>query len=73
MPSSVIERFSYDAESRALIVVFLSGRRYRYADVPPDVAQAFATAFSKGTFFNRHIRDRYRHQELPASPQRAPA
>jgi hypothetical protein len=64
MPSTVIRSFDYDPASRALDVTFVSGRRYRYADVPDEIAQAFAHARSKGGFFNTKIRDAYRYVEL---------
>jgi hypothetical protein len=64
MPSTVIRRFDYHADSRELEVLFVTGRRYLYADVPPEAAAAFRAAFSKGSHFNRHIRDRYRCREL---------
>ncbi|MGX9430363.1 MULTISPECIES: KTSC domain-containing protein [Bradyrhizobium] len=64
MPSTVIRFFRYDAEKRELLVLFVTGRRYIYEDVPPDVAEAFGNAFSKGQFFNHEIRDRYRYREL---------
>ena len=59
MPSTVIRRFDYHPETRELEVLFVTGRRYLYADVPPDLADAFRAAFSKGVFFNRHVRDRF--------------
>jgi hypothetical protein len=64
MPSTVIGTFDYDPASRALDVEFVSGRRYRYAGVPQDLAQAFRAAFSKGRFFNAHIRDNFACREL---------
>ena len=64
MPSSVIKRFEYHPDSRELEVLFVTGRRYLYADVPAEEAEAFRAAFSKGAYFNRHIRDRYRYREL---------
>ena len=64
MPSTVIRRFAYDAETRELCVEFVSGRRYVYDEVPESVAEAFRGAFSKGVFFNAKIRDRYRSREL---------
>jgi hypothetical protein len=45
-------------------VTFITGRIYQYAEVPPDVAGAFATASSKGVFFNHEIRDRYAFREI---------
>ena len=64
MPSTVIRRFDYRPESRELEVLFVTGRRYLYADVPPEAAEAFRSAFAKGVHFNRHIRDRYACREL---------
>ena len=59
MPSTVIRSIGYDVEHRQLSVTFRSGRRYRYEAVPPELYEAFKRAFSKGEFFNTHIRDRY--------------
>ena len=68
MPSTVIRSFDYRPALHALDVEFVSGRRYRYADVPEDVAEAFRSAFSKGRFFNARIRDSYDFTELEPSP-----
>ena len=67
MPSTVIRRFDYDPRAATLDVEFVSGRRYRYRAVPEEVAQAFRAAFSKGRFFNAHIRDHYPFDELTPS------
>lgn len=64
MPSTVIRRVAYDPPSRRLEVEFVSGRRYRYGRVPAEVATRFRQAFSKGRFFNAHIRDSYPFEEL---------
>ncbi len=64
MPSTAIRAFTYNEATRRLTVIFVSGRRYVYDDVPPDVADAFARAESRGGFFNREIRDRYRFREI---------
>jgi hypothetical protein len=64
MPSTVIRRFQYLREYRKLEVTFITGRRYLYSDVPPEVAEQFRSAFSKGTYFNRHIRNNYTCAEL---------
>ena len=60
MPSTAIARFDYDPAQHRLDVQFVSGRRYSYFDVPADVAEGMRTAASKGGYFNRRIRDRYR-------------
>ena len=72
MPSTVIRRFAYDPPSRMLDVEFVSGRRYRYAGVPQSVAEAFRAAFSKGRFFNAHLRDHFRCEELEADEPSPP-
>ena len=69
MPSTVIRRFEYHPETRELLVLFVTGRRYVYADVPPDDVQRFREAFSKGRHFNAHIRDRYECRELVSTSQ----
>ena len=64
MPSTVIRRFAYDPAAKALDVTFVTGRRYRYAGVPAAEVEAMRAAFSKGRYFNAHIRDCYRFVEL---------
>ena len=64
MPSSVIRFHRYDADTRTLLIVFTSGRRYVYRDVPAEIAIAFGDADSKGTFFNAEIRDRFDYEEM---------
>lgn len=60
MPSKAVRDIRYDPVSRRLWVGFVpTGRRYVYFDVPMDVYDAFRHAFSKGAFFNRHIRGNY--------------
>lgn len=68
MPSTVIRRFAYDPAAQALAVEFVSGRRYRYRQVPEAVAQAFRSAFSKGRFFNARIRDHFTCEEIEDEP-----
>lgn len=57
--SSVIKQASYDASKRELEVEFRSGAVYKYADVPPEEAEAFAASSSKGGFFTAYIRNSY--------------
>lgn len=71
MPSSVISSFTYDPERRRLVVTFVTGRTYEYAEVPQAIAANFRASFSKGVFFNEHIRDTFRCREI--TPQRARA
>jgi lysyl-tRNA synthetase class 2 len=69
MPSTVIRHFKYDSETCELCVIFTSGRRYIYAQVPPEVVTAWRDAPSRGTYFNAHIRDHFAYRELAADPQ----
>lgn len=66
MPSSVIRSFKHDPESAELLVVFQTGKRYRYHAVPAEIAAGMRQAFSKGEYFNEHIRDRYAFERLDA-------
>ena len=67
MPSTVIRWFTYRADRRQLDITFQSGRRYVYDDVPLDVYESMRRAFSKGEFFNKHIRDRYTFTETSSA------
>jgi hypothetical protein len=65
MPSSVIRKSAYDEATRTLSIWFIpSGKRYDYLDVPPETAEAFHLALSKGRFFNIRIRDVFRSREV---------
>jgi lysyl-tRNA synthetase class 2 len=63
MPSTVIRSIAYRPEERELDVVFTTGRRYFFHDVPPEAAEAFRTARIKGRHFNSRIRGRYKFSE----------
>ena len=64
MPSTAVRSIDYNPETEQLHVTFVTGRRYLYEEVPAYVAEAFRGAFSKGTYFNKYIRDRYEYAEL---------
>lgn len=64
MPSTVIRRFEHSPEAKELTVEFVTGRRYVYSDVPVEEVERMRRAFAKGSYFNRHIRDRYPYREL---------
>lgn len=72
MPSTVIRRFAWRPQEQALDIEFVTGRVYRYRAVPEGVAEAMKRAFSKGVYFNHHIRDHYRHERLRAWPPDEP-
>jgi KTSC domain len=64
MPSTVIRAYNYDAEAQELTITFVTGRIYVYLAVPSEAYDEFSTAFSKGTFFNKYIRDAYDYREI---------
>jgi hypothetical protein len=64
MLSNAVADIRYDQARERLTVTFVTGQIYEYVDVPVEVAASFQSAFSKGTFFNTYIRDRYDFREL---------
>jgi hypothetical protein len=57
--SSMIRSVGYDPASQTLEITFPTGVTYRYAGVPPEVAEAFLAAESKGKYFHAAIRAVY--------------
>ena len=64
MPSSVIRRWDYDPARHRLDIEFVSGRLYAYHEVPERVAEGMRRAVSKGGYFNRRIKDRFRFTRM---------
>ncbi len=61
--STVIKSADYDPEARTLDIIFRTGRRYAYFDVPDTVFDALITASSAGEYFNTYVRDQYSCRE----------
>lgn len=57
--SSAITAIGYDAETMRMRVRFTQGHAYDFCRVPAEIFQAFLNSYSKGGFYNDHIRDRY--------------
>jgi hypothetical protein len=80
MLSSAIRTFSYDEARQQLLVTFVTGRKYVYESVPPEVYEAFRMAPSLGGFFNTEIRGYSDFREITSAapfretvpPHRAP-
>lgn len=70
MASSVIRGAWYKPGQSELDLLFVSGRRYVYSQVPQSVAEAFASAPSKGAYYNRKIRNHYPCREVGRSRRR---
>jgi hypothetical protein len=59
MPSTVIKKYEYKPDSRVLTIKFVSGAVYDYLDVPEAVYNKMRSVISKGTFLNKHIKDKF--------------
>jgi len=57
--SSNVKAFRYNEGSRVFEIQFTSGRIYGFKDVPKNIVDEFATADSKGKFFNSAIKHNY--------------
>jgi len=66
MPSSVIRSWTYDEAEHRLDIVFVSGRRYSYHQVPARIAEGMRKAISKGRYFNHRVRDRFAFTQAAA-------
>jgi hypothetical protein len=64
MPSTVIRSFSYNEDESKLRIVFLSGKVHDYFQVSKEVYAAMRMAFSKGKFYNEHVKSNYHFEEV---------
>lgn len=60
--SSMIQAFGYDAEAEILLVIFNSGKTYRYFEVPPDIYEGLLEADSKGSYLRDLVIDQYPYE-----------
>ena len=68
MDSSNIRSIGYDASRQVLEVEFKqTGKVYRYAGVPADMANSLVRAPSVGSFFAKHIKGRFGGEEVSAA------
>jgi hypothetical protein len=59
--SSLLASVSYDAGQSVLQLELCDGAIYRYFAVPPAIYEGLLAAESKGSYFNREIRDCFRY------------
>lgn len=57
--SRAIQAIGYDFASRRLRIRFEQGDSYDYCGVPQELYERFMNTYSKGRFYNDHIRDRF--------------
>ena len=62
--STTLSTVAYDAAGQVLWLRFRSHAIYCYFGVPAAVHTALLDAPSKGTYFNRYIRDRFPYERL---------
>ena len=70
LESTLLASILYDPLRRHLEVVFRSGERYLYFQVPLHCYQQLLEADSKGAYFNHNIRNHFPFQHLsdPSQP-----
>ncbi|MHC5671231.1 lysine--tRNA ligase [Nostoc sp.] len=61
---SVIKQFSYDSKTQTLTIEFDSGSVYEYFKVPPSVKEDLDNAPSKGQYFNKFIKGKFKYEQL---------
>lgn len=64
MPSTAIAKFSYDPQKMILAITFVSGNLYHYKGVPSRVYVELNSAASKGSYFNRFIKNKYAYEHI---------
>jgi hypothetical protein len=62
--SSMMTRIEYDEAAAELDITFVSGKTYRYLNVPLHVYVDFLDAESKGAFFNANIKNAFAGAEV---------
>ena len=65
LESTALKSAAYLPAECLLYLEFHSGERYRYFEFPLEQHQEFLAAPSKGTYFARSIRNRFRYEQLP--------
>ena len=61
--SSLLSSIGYSIDA-TLELEFRSGAIYRYFVVPQTIFEGLIGAESKGAYFNRNVRNRFRYQRL---------
>ena len=62
--SEMLQYVGYDAKQKILEVVFNSGERYQYFNVPASVYDELMSADSIGQYMHRHIIGHYDYQRV---------
>ena len=62
LESTLLASVAYCPARTLLELEFRDGSLYRFFDVPPTCFQELVASESKGTYFNRNIRNHFRYQ-----------
>jgi hypothetical protein len=57
--SSAMSAVGYDPNTRRMKITFAQGHTYDFCGVPQHVYDGLMRSYSKGTYYNDHIKDRY--------------
>lgn len=58
--STAMNAIGYDAATMKMTIIFKQGDAYDFCRVPSTVFQQLLSSPSKGKFYDRHIKDKYR-------------
>ncbi|MBD2610573.1 MAG: lysine--tRNA ligase [Nostoc sp. ZfuVER08] len=61
---NVIKQFTHDVKTQTLTIEFDSGSVYEYFKVPPSVKEGLDNAPSKGQYFNKFIKGKFKYEQL---------
>lgn len=61
--SSVLIGYGYNRKTHMLGVVMQGGKQYLYSGVPWEVYGGLVLADSKGEYYNRYIKTKYREEK----------
>lgn len=65
--STTLRTVAYDADRELLQLEFHNGATYQYFNVPVAIHEGLLQAPSKGTYFNRFIRQKYDYALVKAA------
>jgi len=62
--STMIKSAGYEEATSVLEIAFNRGGLYHYLDVPKELFQEFLASSSKGRFFDKNIKDKFKTQKI---------
>ena len=62
--SSAMTAVGYEPDTRTLRIRFIQDADYDYSGVPPEVYQGMLSAESRGKYYHKHIKCKYRSKRV---------